>query len=69
MKYWYGFPVRECECGFSTPDEDDFARHLKSKGHKMKAEPQPKAPVRKRKENKPAEPSAAVQETKEVENA
>ena len=34
MRTWFGYPVRECECGFSTPDEDEFQRHLRLKGHK-----------------------------------
>lgn len=33
MKYWFGYPVLECECGFSTPDEDEFLRHLKKYRH------------------------------------
>lgn len=39
MKYWFGYPVLECECGFETPDEDEFRRHLLKTGHKRKAEP------------------------------
>lgn len=29
MKYWNGYPLLECPCGFVTPDEDDFERHIK----------------------------------------
>lgn len=36
MKYWFGYPVLECECGFSTPDEDEFLRHLKKYKHSRK---------------------------------
>lgn len=39
MKYWFGYQVRECECGFETPDEDEFARHLAKTHHKEKIEP------------------------------
>ena len=46
MKYWFGYRVLECECGFSTPDEDDFNRHLTMKGHKPK-EITEKAPAKK----------------------
>ena len=37
MKYWFGHPVKECECGFTTPDEKEFSRHLAEKRHKPKA--------------------------------
>ncbi len=36
MKYWFGHPVKECVCGFSTPDEDEFKRHISRKGHSEK---------------------------------
>lgn len=41
MKYWFGYPMKECECGFTTPDEDEFQNHLIRKGHKEKKETKP----------------------------
>ena len=70
MKYWFGYPVHECECGFSTPDEDEFNRHLIRKKHKRKEEPKP-VPAKKQ-DAKPAEDSAEAKKAakaKEEENA
>ena len=39
MKYWFGHPIRECQCGFETPDEDEILEHLKKTGHQLKQEP------------------------------
>ena len=44
MKYWFGHPMRECQCGFCTPDEDEFLAHLKKTGHQQKQEPKKEMP-------------------------
>lgn len=41
MIQWFGHPVKVCECGFTTPDENDFLRHLQGKGHKEKPDTKP----------------------------
>ena len=68
MKYWFGYPVRECECGFSTPDEDEFNRHLARKGHKPKAEPAAKPAGRKAKAVKAAEPAPKREENNGIQD-
>ena len=32
-RYWDGWPVYECRCGFETLDELKFVEHIKKQGH------------------------------------
>ena len=59
MATWFGLPVRECECGFTTPDGKEFERHLTLKRHKAKAEPEQKQAKAAKKETKTESGEAA----------
>lgn len=36
MKYWFGHPFYECECGFTSLDKAVFEQHIARKGHKQR---------------------------------
>lgn len=33
-RYWDGWLIRECVCGFETLDEDEFEKHCMKQGHR-----------------------------------
>lgn len=33
-RYWDGWLIRTCECGFETIDEDEYFAHMRRTGHK-----------------------------------
>ena len=61
MKYWFGHPFYECECGFTSLDKEAFEQHIARKGHKVKGAVEVKKKVVHQ------EPSPVYQKAKEEE--